>query len=107
MYVHVFIGLYIHRSRDRSVNITTGYRLEGRGLIPGKVKRIFFIPQRPDWLWVPPGLLFNGYPGVKYVGVKMTIHSHHFEGTRLDLIEVPSQHLPGGTEDNYENPQSV
>lgn len=33
-----------------------------RGSISGRGKR-FFSSKCPDWLWVPPNLLFNGYQG--------------------------------------------
>jgi hypothetical protein len=66
----IFIVRY-PRNRDSSVGIATGYRLDGRSSIPGRDK-IFSSPQRPDRLWGPPSLLFNGYrgsfPGVKQPG---------------------------------------
>ena len=38
----------------------------------GRGKSLFFPPKRPDWLWDPPSLPFNGYggsfPGVKRPG---------------------------------------
>jgi len=30
-------------------------------LNPSKGKRFFLLPKHPDWLWVPPSVLFNGY----------------------------------------------
>jgi hypothetical protein len=36
------------RSRDSSVGIATGYWLDGQGSIPGRGKRFFSTPQRPD-----------------------------------------------------------
>jgi hypothetical protein len=51
------------RSRDRSVDIATGYGLDDRGVgvrVP-EDSRIFSSPRRPDWLWGSPKLLYNGY----------------------------------------------
>jgi hypothetical protein len=39
-------------SRDSSVDTATGYVLDSRGSVPA--------PQRPEWLWGPPGLLLQG-----------------------------------------------
>jgi hypothetical protein len=50
-------------NRDSSVGIETGYGLDGLGSIPGRSKRDFFTPQRPDRLWAPPNLLSDGYRG--------------------------------------------
>jgi hypothetical protein len=47
-------------SQDSSVNIKTGYGLDGRGSIPGRGKRFFCFPQRPDGLWSPPRFLYIG-----------------------------------------------
>jgi hypothetical protein len=52
-------------SRNSSVGIATGYRLDGRGVgvrFPGEA-RFFSSPRRPDRLWGPPSLLSNGYRG--------------------------------------------
>jgi hypothetical protein len=60
------------RSPDSSVSIVTIYELDGHSSIPGRGKRLFSTPQRPDRFWGPPSLLSNGYPGmflqVKLVG---------------------------------------
>jgi hypothetical protein len=37
-------------SWDSAVGIVTGYGLDSLGLIPGRSKRFFSAPQRPDWL---------------------------------------------------------
>jgi hypothetical protein len=50
-------------TRDSSVGIVTGYRLDGRGLFPGRAKKFISTPQRPDRLWGSPSLLSNGYRG--------------------------------------------
>jgi hypothetical protein len=59
---------HLLRSRDSSVNTATGYRLGGRGSIPGRGKRFFSNPQRLDRLWGPPSILCNGYLGLFYPG---------------------------------------
>jgi hypothetical protein len=38
-----------------------GYRLNGRGSIPGRGKKVFSIPQSSDKVWGPPSLLTNEY----------------------------------------------
>jgi hypothetical protein len=38
-------------SQNSSVSMVTGYGPDSRGLIPGKGKRLFSTPQRPDRLW--------------------------------------------------------
>jgi hypothetical protein len=45
------------------VDIASGYRLDDRGFgvrVP-EGSRIFCSLRRPDWLWVPPNFLSNGY----------------------------------------------
>jgi hypothetical protein len=49
----IYFIVMFQRSRDSSVGIATGYGLEGRGSIPGRVK-IFSSPQRPDQFWGTP-----------------------------------------------------
>jgi hypothetical protein len=49
---------------NSSVSMATGYGLEGRSWFPGRRKRFFSPPQRPDRLWGPPILLYNGYWGL-------------------------------------------
>jgi hypothetical protein len=51
------------RNRDSSADIGAGYRLDGRGSIPGSGKNFFSSPQRPDRLWGPPSLLSSAYRG--------------------------------------------
>jgi hypothetical protein len=46
----------------------TGYGLDGLGWIPGRSKRFFSSPQRPDRFWCPPSLLFSGYRGALFTG---------------------------------------
>jgi hypothetical protein len=41
--------------------LTMGYGLDCRGSIPSRGKRFFSTPQRPDRIWDPHSLLFNGY----------------------------------------------
>jgi hypothetical protein len=42
----------------------SSYRLDDCGSIPGKDNGLFFQPLRPDRLWGPPSLLYNGYRGL-------------------------------------------
>jgi hypothetical protein len=48
-------------SRDSSVGIERGYRLDDRVSIPGKGKIYFSITQGLDWLLGLTNLLFNKY----------------------------------------------
>jgi hypothetical protein len=52
-------------SRDSVVGIATGYWLDNRGVgVRAPVgSRILSSRRRPDRLWGPPRLLFNGYGG--------------------------------------------
>jgi hypothetical protein len=59
-----YIYIYISHNRVTAVGIATGYGLDDNGVgiwVPVEV-RIFTSP-RPDWLWGPASLLFNGYGG--------------------------------------------
>jgi hypothetical protein len=47
-----------------SVSIVTGYGLDGQGSIPDRGRGFFLYPLRPDRLWGPPSLLYNGYRGL-------------------------------------------
>jgi hypothetical protein len=72
-------------SRDSSVGIATGHRLDGPGLIPGSATS---SQQRPDRLWGPPSLLSNGYRGLlprgrSSRGVKLTTHHHLMQRSRM------------------------
>jgi hypothetical protein len=52
-------------NRDSAVGIAGGYGLDDRGVrvrVP-EGSRIFCSPRRPDRLWGPPSLLYNGYRG--------------------------------------------
>jgi hypothetical protein len=53
-------------SRDKAVDIATGYGLDDRefGVRVPVGSRIFNSPYRPDRLWGPPNLLYNGYRGL-------------------------------------------
>jgi hypothetical protein len=44
------------------------YGLDDQGSSPGRGKKFVYSPQRPDWLWGPPCLLYKGYQGVKWPG---------------------------------------
>jgi hypothetical protein len=63
----------------------TGYKLEGRGSIPGS-SEIFSSAQRADRLWGPPSLKFNGYrgsfPGGKAAGMWSSPHLHLLQKSR-------------------------
>jgi hypothetical protein len=52
-------------SRDSVAGIATGYGLDdlGVGVRVPVGSRIFSSPQRPDRLWGPPSLLYNGHRG--------------------------------------------
>jgi hypothetical protein len=55
-----------YKSRDSSVGIALGYRLDDRGSrvrFPGRSWEVFSSPPRPERLWGPPSLLSNGYRG--------------------------------------------
>jgi hypothetical protein len=60
-------------SRDSSVGIATGYRMDDRGVgVRAPVgARILSSPRRPDRLWGPPNLPSNGYRG-SFLGGKAT-----------------------------------
>jgi hypothetical protein len=51
------------KSKDGLFGIATGFGLDGQGSLPGRSKKFFSTPQRPDQLWGPPSLLCNGYQG--------------------------------------------
>jgi hypothetical protein len=63
-------------SRDSVVTIATAYGLDDRrvGVRVPVGSRIFSSPCRPDGLWGPPSLLFNGYRRQSGRGVKLTTH---------------------------------
>jgi hypothetical protein len=71
--VFEFLMLLIYiGSRDSTVSIVTGYRLDDRG---GRVQvlvgsRIFSSPNHPDWFWGPPSLLSMWVLGALTPGVK-------------------------------------
>jgi hypothetical protein len=62
-------------SRDSSVGIAVGYRLDDRVSIPGTNNRFFFyFKLRPDRLCGPPSFL--GYRGQSGRRMKLTTHLH-------------------------------
>jgi hypothetical protein len=63
------IYYYYYGNLDNIVCAATAYELDGRGSIPGRGKRFFCTPQRPDRLWGPPSLISNVYLGFS-LGVK-------------------------------------
>jgi hypothetical protein len=54
---------------------------------PGRGWEFFSSPPRPDWLWSPPSLLYNGYYqglwGWSGRGVKLTTHLHLVPRSRM------------------------
>jgi hypothetical protein len=67
---HPPINKAMSLSTYRKPNNVTGYTLDIHGALlqrggssPGRGKRFFFSPKRPDRLWGPPSPLFNGYRG--------------------------------------------
>jgi hypothetical protein len=57
------IGTIYCRSRGSSVSIVSDYGLNDRCSIPDRGSVFFLQPLRPDRLWGPPSLLYNGYRG--------------------------------------------
>jgi hypothetical protein len=63
---HILYKLLLNplkKSWDGLVGIAMGYGLDSLVSNPNKDKNIFFL-LCPDWLWVPPSLLSNGYWGL-------------------------------------------
>jgi hypothetical protein len=64
--VNMYIVFSFTESRDSAVGIATGYGLDdqrvGVRVLVGA--RIFASPCRPDRLWGPRSLLFNGHRGL-------------------------------------------
>jgi hypothetical protein len=63
----------MHRSRGSSVSIVSGYGLDDRAIdvrSPAEVRGFFLSLLCPHRLWGPPSLLYNGYRGVLFLGVK-------------------------------------
>jgi hypothetical protein len=56
-------GSEIFISGDNSVDIATGYGLDGRSSISGRSKRFFCSPQSQERLCGPPNRLSNGNTG--------------------------------------------
>jgi hypothetical protein len=64
-----------------NIFLSTNYGLDDWGSNPGGGWEFFPSPPRPDRLWDPPSLLFNGYGGIFPWGlsgreVKLTTHLH-------------------------------
>jgi hypothetical protein len=51
----------INWSRNTSLGIATGYGLDSQWSIPGRGKRLFSSPQRPDRLWDTSSLMSSEY----------------------------------------------
>jgi hypothetical protein len=76
-----YLRVYLQRRRGGSAGIATSYGLDDWVSIPGRGKRFFSIPQRPDRLWGPPSLLSSAHQGLfrrrgSVRGVKLTIYYH-------------------------------
>jgi hypothetical protein len=73
-----------NKSRNISVGIATDYGLDNRMIgfrIPAGGWKFFSATPRPDRLWCPRSLLYNGYKrlfhwGQRGRGVKLTTHLH-------------------------------
>jgi hypothetical protein len=64
-------------------------------LNPGTGKRFFSSPKRPDQLWCPPNLLFNGYhivPRLRMNGAVALLPLHAMDREIFSLVtdELPS-----------------
>jgi hypothetical protein len=69
-YIYCQHTIIISGSRDSSVDIATGYKLDVRDSIPGRGKIILPTSQLPKRLWCPPRLLFKGHRGPLSRGCK-------------------------------------
>jgi hypothetical protein len=80
---------FISGSPVSVVGIATGYGLDDRGfgvrILVGAI--IFSSPRRPDWLWGPPSLLFNGY-------WRLTTHLQLVSRSRKYVSIHPLPHTP-------------
>jgi hypothetical protein len=104
---------YTHyiRSRDSSVGIATGYWLNNRkDGFRVQAAIIFSSPRRPNWLWRPSSLQFNGYRSLLLKGLKrpgrfcysLSRPQGHSAAGNIrsiekfnDLIGIRNRHIPG------------
>jgi hypothetical protein len=56
-------------SQKSSMGIVTGYRLDDRGSILDRDKKLFST-HCPDWLWGAPGILSKVYRELKWPGLE-------------------------------------
>jgi hypothetical protein len=71
------ICVLYQKSRERSIDISTGYWLDGQSSISGSVNTVFSSPQRPDGRWGPPNQYCRLFPWRKSDrDVKLTTHLH-------------------------------
>jgi hypothetical protein len=79
-----------------AVGIATGYGLDDRavGVRVSVGSRIFSSPCRPDRLWGPPSLLYNGYRRLFLRGVKLTTHLQLVPRSRKCGSIPPLPHMP-------------
>jgi hypothetical protein len=62
--INLILVLTYSVSRCSSVCIVSAYGPGDRASMPEKGGGFFFYPLRPDRLWGPPSLLYNGYRGL-------------------------------------------
>jgi hypothetical protein len=58
----------VQRNKEPGYLILYGDGLDSRGSIPGRSKRFFSTPQRPDRLLCSPSLFIERVPGDKWLG---------------------------------------
>jgi hypothetical protein len=90
-----FLSLPIEQMNVCVDCVVTGYLLDGRGSVPGRGTRFFFLSHRPDRFWDPPSLLSNMYWGLfprsrSGWGVKLIIYLHPMSRSRMVELHLHS-----------------